>query len=96
LTAEVLSAIDKRSKKKNNQKATDLYQAVSTMKEFNLSPAEWRRLSRLDKKILIYSRVMEQHYIDCIHEEHNRKLEQERKRREMMDRMPKLAIPRRR
>jgi len=66
------------------------------MKDFNLSPAEWRRLPRLDKKTLTYSRMMEQHYMDCVYEDQERKREQEKRQKDMMDNMPKQVIPRRR
>ena len=41
-----------------------LYQSLSTMREFNLVPADWSKLSRIDKKVLYYFRAMEGHYFD--------------------------------
>ena len=96
LTDEVLSKIEQRqAKKESNQTSTELYQAASTMKEYHMTPFEWRRLSRLDRKILIYTRVMEQHFMDTMHEDHERKRELERERQKLMDNMPKQMIPRR-
>ena len=97
LTDEILSAIEGRQKKKENeQRATELYQAVSTMKDFHLSPTEWRQLPRLDRKILIYSRIMEQHYLDTVHEEQKRKMDAERRQRDFVSNLPKQVLPRRR
>ena len=45
-------------------KATDLYQAVTTMKEFNLSPAQWAATTRLDKKVMMYHRAVERYHQD--------------------------------
>lgn len=97
LTDEVLSTIEERQKKKERgQTSTALYQAASTMKEYRLSPSQWRRLSNLDKKILIYARVMEQHYLDCVYEDQERKRDQEKRQKEMMANMPKQVLPKRR
>jgi len=34
------------------------------MKEYRLSPLQWSCLSRIDKKILHYSRIMEVYYLE--------------------------------
>jgi len=89
--------IEKRQKEKDRgESSTALYQAVSTLKDYHLSPSQWSGLSILDKKILTYCRVMEQHYMDCVYEDQERKREQEKRQKDMMDNMPKQVIPRRR
>jgi hypothetical protein len=60
------------------------------MKEFRIGPEEWRRLSRFDKRCLHYHRVMEQYYIDKHHAELRKEQERERKKQELMSRMPAL------
>ncbi len=49
---------------------------------------------RFDKKVLIYTRVMEQHCQDTFLEEAERKREAEKRQREMMDVMPKQILSR--
>ena len=50
-----------------------LYQSISTMREFNLTPADWSKLSRIDKKVLYYFRAMEGHYFDIENEKSKQK-----------------------
>ena len=96
LTDEVLSKIKKRQKRKDHDiTSTSLYQAASTMKDYHLSPREWRRLSSFDQKVLIYTRMMEQHYQDVLMEEAEPKREREQRQKDMMSNMPKQIMPRR-
>ena len=89
LTDEVLSEIEARQKKKKDRTpATPLYQSISTMKEFNMTSFQWHNLSRLDKKLLHYHRVMESHYLDQMHEEGKREREREEERRKFMYKLP--------
>jgi len=65
------------------------------MKEFGLSPKEYNRLSRIDRKVLSYYRIMERYYFEFSPEqiklrERLKKQEQERKQADLMARMPKL------
>lgn len=92
LTPEILSKIEKRQKQTDNKMtSTALYQAVSTMKEYRLSPSEWRRLLSFDKKVLTYTRMMEQHYLDSYREEAEKKRDIEDRQRQMMKDMPALV-----
>ena len=59
------------------------------MKEFQLTPAEWRGLSRIDRLALHYHRVMESHYLDRMQEEGKRERERDEARRRLMDTLPK-------
>jgi len=43
-------------------RTTWLYNDISTMKDFQMTPAEWAGLSRTRKKILNYYRIMENHF----------------------------------
>ena len=96
LTDDILSIIEKRQKKKeNNVESTVLYQAVSTMKDYHLSPEQWGRLCNFDRKVLIYTRIMEQHYTDTFMEEAERKRDAEKRQRDMFSQMPKQVLPRR-
>lgn len=65
LTDDVLEEIKKRQKEvKDDRPITSLYQSIITLKEYGLSPSQWSALSDIDKKILIYTRTMENYYID--------------------------------
>lgn len=72
--------------------STPMYQTVLTCKEFHLSPLEWGRLSRFDRLIMMYQRVMEEHYTDTAKEKHEAERKKKEKEREIMNKyMPKLA-----
>lgn len=66
------------------------------MKDFRLGPEEWRRLSRFEKRALHYFRVMEQYYIDKHYEKLRKEQEREQKKQELMQKLPKVQMPRRR
>jgi|GEM_PF-4607653 len=70
------------------------------MKEYRLTPFQWSYLSRIDKKILIYSRIMEVYYLEFSPERvEMRKQAKEAKHKRKMDglmnRMPALQKSRR-
>ncbi len=54
----------KKRRIESGAETTTLYQQISTMKEFGLTPAQWSKLTRLDKKVLHYHRAAESFYID--------------------------------
>ena len=54
-----------------------------------MTPSEWHDLSRIDKKVLHYHRVMEGHYLDKMQESRRREQEREDERRKFMDRLPR-------
>lgn len=65
------------------------------MKEYRLTPFEWSRLSRIDRKILNYARVMEVYFIEFSPErikmrEQAKEAEHKKKMQEIMDGMPRL------
>ena len=95
LTDKVLSEIEARQKK-NRSYSTPLYQKISVMKEFRMTPSEWNSLARVDRKILTYHRIMEGHYIDEMEEKMNRDMEREKEKQKLMTKMPKQKLPRRR
>jgi vacuolar-type H+-ATPase subunit B/Vma2 len=66
------------------------------MKDFHLSPLEWRQLSRFERRALHYHRVMEQYYIDKHYEEIRKDQERERKKQELLNKLPRVQMPRRR
>ena len=65
------------------------------MKEFRLAPHEWRGLSRIDRKTLQYSRVMEEFYMDQHHKKLKKKNEAEAGRQKFLASLPKQSIGRR-
>jgi len=69
-----------------SEKTTELFTAVGTMKEFDLSPGQWRRLSRRDKKILHYFQLVSEFHLDVMRERMRQESEQQRQ----MTKMPKL------
>jgi len=95
LTDPVIRRIERRNARRDEDPPTILYQDVGAMNDFNLAPAEWRRMSALDRRILHYYRVMRNHYIDSAREAAEQEAERERKARDVMDKMPK-TIPRKR
>ena len=66
------------------------------MKDFRISPLEWRQLSRFERRALHYHRVMEQYYLDKHYERLRKEQEREQKKRELMSKMPRVQMPRRR
>ena len=70
------------------------------MKEYRLTPSEWFRLSRIDRKILSYARIMEVYYIEFSPErikmrKQAKQAEHDRKMKEVMGDMPRLQKSRR-
>lgn len=94
LTDEVLEKVLKRQKKSDTP-PTALYQQISAMKEFNLTPAQWRSMPGLDRRILMYHRVMESHYISEADEEMKRDIERTRDTDRVMSKMPQQQRSRR-
>jgi hypothetical protein len=66
------------------------------MKDFRISPEEWRRLGRFEKRALHYHRVMEQYYMEKHYETIRKDQEREKKSRELMSKLPMVQMPRRR
>jgi len=63
------------------------------MKDFHLAPREWRNLSRIDKKVLHYARLMEGYYMDVDREQMKQEAEGEKRRRDFLGSLPS-TIPR--
>jgi len=86
---------------KDERPATQLYQQVLTMKEMGLDPGQWKRLSRIDKRILHYFRIMQNYYFEFSPRQikarrEAKEAEQKRKQQDLMAKMPKMAPIRRR
>jgi hypothetical protein len=65
---------------------------VLTLKEHHIQPGEWARLSRFDKKVFLYQRVMEEYYTAMLDEKREKEREKIRQRQEFFSKnMPKLA-----
>ncbi|MBN2568126.1 MAG: hypothetical protein JXB42_01715 [Deltaproteobacteria bacterium] len=94
LTDDVLSAIRKKQKK-GRPETTDLYQSIATMKDFGMTPGQWKNLSRFDKRLLHYHRVMEGYYFGEMTERAERDAGRDRERQEFLNSLPKQRIPRR-
>lgn len=60
------------------------------MRHFRMTPREWGETSRIDKMILSYSRLMENHYEAVQIEKQKKKLELEKRRQRAMGKMPGL------
>jgi len=103
LTEEVLSDIEdleKRKRRREGKKAdlpipTPLYQQVTVLKEFNFKPAEWKRLTRTDKKALYYYMIMHNYFVEKEMEGPDVKIEPDASD-SFMSKMPQQAIPRQR
>ena len=60
------------------------------MKDFSMDPWQFKRLTRLDRKILHYTRVMDQHFQAEEMERHKKEMEMEANRQKLMGKMPRL------
>jgi len=89
----VLKKIEQRSKE-DRTSPTMLYQSIFTMRHFRMAPDEWKRLSRIDRRVLHYQLVMENHYQATAYEKQKHEMDKKRKESEakqrMMSKMPKL------
>lgn len=81
---------DRSVRGRDQGKSTEGYQAALTIKEFHISPVEWGELSRFDKKVLMYQRIMEDYYMTERTEKQKAEYEKEKSRREFLSKhMPK-------
>lgn len=78
----------KRGQKKDKEESTELYQDTLTMREFKLTPAQWKQISRIDRKILYYSRLMESIYMDMDQETNTKINDAEAKRQAFLNSLP--------
>lgn len=95
LTDEVLSELEKKSKKddKKTPISTPLYQEILILNEFKLKPSEWKVLSRIDKKALYYFMIMKNYYTDKQYEEIKKKSDQQKDSNDLMAKMPQQNMP---
>ena len=97
LSDEVLEKAESLQKKeKDDRPVTPLYQSILTMKEMGLAPDQWRRLSRIDKRILHYFRVMQSYYFEFSPRQIKARrdaadAELKRKQGDLMSKMPRVA-----
>jgi hypothetical protein len=92
LTDKILLKINK--KKQKEDLPTLLYQNISTMKEFKITPEKWSNLSRIDRKVLYYYRVMESYYIEQVNEKHSKDLKKEQMKQEFLNKLPAQNVRR--
>jgi hypothetical protein len=96
LTDEVLEKYQSRQDEtKDDRPVAKLYNRVMDMKEFGLSPFDYSRLSRIDKKVLAYYRIMERYYFEFSPDQikfrqEAKEREREAKKAKLMGMMPKL------
>lgn len=64
------------------------------MKEFNVTPSSWNKMSRADKKALHYHRIMEGHYMGQVNEKHERDRKRAEQKQEFMANLPQQQVPR--
>jgi hypothetical protein len=60
------------------------------MKEFHITPSQWARTSRFDRKVLLYSRVMEEYYTGRERKQQEKKAEAQRNREKFVASLPKV------
>lgn len=91
MTDDILSEIEARQRKRADKSdpPTRLYQSISIMKEFQMSPSEWNSLSRTDKKILHYHRIMECHYLDKLEEKRTQEMKREEEKQKFLSKLPR-------
>jgi hypothetical protein len=65
------------------------------MKDYGLSPREWGELTRLQKRILHYARIMEKFYLGRIHADMDAKRKRKAGHPDVMAAMPR-TMPRKR
>ena len=98
LTDEILEEIQNTQKKEDPPKTTELYQDLMTVKELGMSIKDFHHLSRIDKKILYYFRVMESYLFESQMKKMKKKADQDRQKQEnerkTMSQMPKLSMAR--
>ena len=70
-----------------------MYNDIQIMETFNLSPFEYEKLHRWDRKVLYYYLLMKNYYESESFEKMKRKSERDR---EFKEKLPELDIPRRR
>lgn len=66
------------------------------MKEYGLSPDQWRALTRVQRKTLFYHRIMENHYMATQHEKAQLEMEREQRKQKIAQQLPRQVFPRRR
>jgi hypothetical protein len=60
------------------------------MKEFAVNPLEWAKMSRFDRKVLLYSRVMEEYYTGQERKRQEKKAEAQKNREKFAASLPKV------
>jgi len=66
LTPAVIARIKRRRIEQGAQRFAPLYQILSTMREFNITPAEWSTLGADVKRALNYFLIVEEFQQDLI------------------------------
>jgi len=59
------------------------------MKEFHISPRQWKQTTKTDKKILQYYRIMENHYMELSFDKPKRDIEKENDKQKLLASLPK-------
>ena len=98
MTEDILEANRKRQAKKRRGKkrepeSTQLYQDTLTMREFGYTPREWKEITRTDRKILYYSRLMESIYFDMEQENGKQKSDGDKRVQDFLNSLPP-TVPR--
>lgn len=91
MTDEILGQLKRWNDGEDADEVSQGYQTVATMKHFGLSPGQWVRLPRRDKKVLFYHRLMEHFYERKSMKESERKAEQEAARAKFVASLPAQA-----
>jgi len=100
LTPEVEKWLEKQRSEVRSQKTalrqaqdkvTRSYQDLLTMREYGIPPAAWARISRFDRLVLFYGRIMEHYYTERERARAKEKAEKEAERQRFLkENMPKV------
>jgi len=82
--------MERRAKKHKLPTTKPLYQETMVMRHFRMTPKEWGSISRMDRTILSYSRLMENHYEALQIEKQQKEAKREQARQKAMSKMPRL------
>ena len=85
MTDEILSELQNRD---GGKAVTPHYSAIAIMKHFGLSPGEWQNLTRFDKLMLTYQRVMSGYYERKAIEKQRQEAERAQMRERSMANLP--------
>jgi hypothetical protein len=86
-----------RGKRADDRKPSALYADILTMKEFGINPEQWRRLSKVERRVLYWWRVAQEYFFEFSPERIKMRQQQEKQRLDgLRNKMPRVKPVRRR